>query len=92
MFYCGILLQRTRSIFFKALTQRTDGCTKVLWLLLQTHRSSRCLHKRYKNRHFSQQVIFRYCDEGSGEPMQTCRLPRAFAASTRDLDIYRIVQ
>ena len=33
-------------------------------------------------------MIFRYCEEGSGESVQTCRLPRAFAAGTRDLDIY----
>ena len=78
--------------FFDALIQRTDGCTEVLWLLVQSHHSIRCSHKRYKNRYFSQHMIFRYCDEGSGEPVQTCRLPRAFAASTRDPDTYRIVQ
>ena len=37
-------------------------------------------------------MTFPYCEEGSGEPVQTCRLPRAFAASTRDFDIYYIVQ
>ena len=78
--------------FFKALIQRTDGCTEVLWLLVQTHHIIRCSHKRYKNRHFNQHMIFQYQDEDSGEPVQTCRLPRAFAASTRDLDIYYIVQ
>ena len=91
MFNRGILLQRTGSIF-KALIQRTDGCTEVLWLLVQTHHIIRCSHKRYKNRHFNQHMIFRYCEEGPGEPVQTYRLPRAFAASTRDLDIYYIVQ
>ena len=85
MFYLGILLQRTGSIF-KASIQRTDGCTEVLWLLVQTHHIIRCSYKRYKNRHFNQHMIFRYCEEGSGEPVQTCSLPRAFAASTRDLD------
>ena len=78
--------------FFDALIQRTDGCTEVLWLLVQTHHSIRCSHKRYENRYFSQHMIFRYCDEGSGEPVQTCRLPRAFTASTRDPDTYRIVR
>ena len=91
MFYWGILLQRTGSIF-DALIQRTDGCTEVLRLLVQTHHIIRCSHKRYKNRLFNQHMIFRYGEEGSGEPVQTCRLPRAFAASTRDLDIYFIVQ
>ena len=91
MFNLGILLQRTGSIF-KALIQCTDGRTEVLWLLVQPHHIIRCSHKRYKNRHFNQHMIFRYCEEGSGEPVQTCRLPRAFAASTRDLDIYYIVQ
>ena len=37
-------------------------------------------------------MIFRYYEEGLGEPVQMCRLPRAFAASTKDLDIYYIVQ
>ena len=78
--------------FFKALIQRTDCCTEVLWLLVQTHHTIRCSHNRYKNRHFNQHMIFRYCEEGSGEPVQTSRLQRAFAASTRDLDIYYIVQ
>ena len=64
MFYLGILLQRTGSIF-KALIQRTDCCTEVLWLLVQTHHIIRCSHKRYKNRHFNQHMIFRYCEEGS---------------------------
>ena len=91
MFYWGILLQRIGSIF-DALIQRTDGCTEVLWLLVQTHHIIRCSHKRYKNRHFNKHMIFRYWEEGLGEPEQTCRLPRAFAASTRDLDIYYIVQ
>ena len=77
---------------FKALIRRTDGCTEVLWLLVQAHHIIPCSHKRYKNRHFNQHMIFRYCAEGSGEPVQTCRLTRAFAASTRDLDIYYIVQ
>ena len=77
--------------FFKTLIQRTDGCTEVLCLLVQTHHTNRCSHKRYKNRHFRQHIIFRYCDEGSGEFVQTCRLPRAFADSTRDLDTYCIV-
>ena len=31
-------------------------------------------------------------DEGSGEPVQMCRLVEAFAASIWDLDTYRIVQ
>ena len=78
--------------FFDALIQRTDGCTEFLWLLVQTYHIIRCSHKRCKNRHFNQHMIFRYCIEGSGEPVQTCILPRAFAASTRDLDIYYIVQ
>ena len=91
MFYLGILLQRNGSIF-NALIQRTDGCTEVLWLLVQTHYIIRCSHKRYKNGHFNQHMIFRCCDEGSGEPVQTCRLPRAFATSIIDLDIYYIVQ
>ena len=82
----------TLGAFFDALIQCTDGCTEVLWLLVQTHHIIRCSHKRYKNRHFSQRMIFRYCEEGSGEPVQTCRLPRAFAASTRDLYIYYVVQ
>ena len=56
------------------------------------HHIIRCSHKRCKNRHFNQHMIFRYCIEGSGEPLQMCILPRAFAASTRDLDIYYIVQ
>ena len=73
--------------FFDALIQRTDGCTEFLWLLVQTHHIIRCSHKRCKNRHFNQHMIFRYCIEGSDEPVQTCILPRAFAASTRDLDI-----
>ena len=78
--------------FFDAWIQRTDGCTEFLWLLVQTHHIIRCSHKRCKNPQFNQHMIFRYCDEGSGEPVQTCILPRAFAASTRDLDIYYIVQ
>ena len=77
---------------FKALIQRTDGCTEVLWLLVQTHHIIHCSHKGYKNRHFNQHMIFRHCEEGSGEPVQLCRLTRAFAASTRDLDISFIVQ
>ena len=77
--------------FFKALIQRTDGCTEVLWLLVQTHHTILSSYKRYENRHFNQHMIFRFCEEGSGEPVQTCRLPRALAASTRDLDIYYIV-
>ena len=92
MFWGGILLQRTGSIFFDALIQRTDGCTDVPWLLVQTHRSIRCSHKRCTNRHLSQHMIFWYCYEGSGEPVQRCRLPRAYAASTIDLDTNRIVQ
>ena len=47
MFYWGILLQRTGSIF-KAMIQRTDGCTEVLLLLVQSHHIIRCSHKRYK--------------------------------------------
>ena len=78
--------------FFDALIQRTDGCTEFLWSLVQTHHIIRCSHKRCKNCHFNQHMIFRYYIEGSGEPVQTCILPRAFAASTRDLDIYYIVQ
>ena len=78
--------------FFDALIQRTDGCTEFLWLLVQTHHIIRCSHKRFKNRHFNQHMIFRYCIESSGEHVQMCILPRAFAASTRDLDIYYIVQ
>ena len=78
--------------FFDALIQRTGCCTEFLWLLVQTHHIIRCSHKRCKNCHFNQHMIFRYCIEGSGEPMQTCILPRAFAASTRDLDVYYIVQ
>ena len=78
--------------FFDALLQRTDGCTEVLWLLVQTHHIICCSHKLCKNRHFNQHMIFPYCIEGSGEPVQTCILPRAFAASTRDLNIYYIVQ
>ena len=74
---------------FYALIQRTDGCTDAL---VQTHHSIRYSYKRYTNRYFSQHMVFRYCDMGSGEPAQTYRLPRAFAASTRDLDTYRIVQ
>ena len=91
MFIEEFLLQRTGSIF-DALIQRTDGCTELLWLLVQTHHIIRCSHKRCKDRHFNQHMIFRYCIEGSGEPVQTCILARAFAASTRDLDIYYIVQ
>ena len=91
MFHWGNLLQHTGSIF-KALIRRTDGCTEVLWLLTQTHHIIRCSHKRYKNRPFNQHMIFRYCERRSGEPVQTCRLPRAFAPSTRDLNIYYIVQ
>ena len=72
--------------------QRTDGLTEVLWLLVQTHHINHCSHKRYKNRHFNQHMIFRYYKEGSDEPVQTCRLKRAFAANKRDLDIYYIVQ
>ena len=76
--------------FFDALIQRTDGCTEFLWLLVQSHHIIRCSHKCYKSRHFNQHMLFRYSIEGSGEPVQTCILPRAFAASTRDLDIYYI--
>ena len=66
--------------------QKSCGC----WCRLTT---SFAVHiRRYRNRNFNQHMIFRYCEEGSGEPVQTCRLPRAFAASTRDLDIYYIVQ
>ena len=89
----GVSLLRTaQSLLTGRTIQRTDGCTEVLWLVVQTHHIICCSHKRYKNRHFNQHKIFRYCEEGSGEPVQTCRLPRAFAASTRDLDIYYIVQ
>ena len=63
--------------FFDALIQRTDGCTEFLWLLVQTHHIIRCSHKRCKNRHFNQHMIFRYCIVGSGEPVQACILPRA---------------
>ena len=68
---------------FEALIQHTDGCTEVLWLLVQTHHSIRCSHKRYKNRHFYQHMIFGYCDKGSGEPVRSCRLPRAFCQYKR---------
>ena len=85
------LLQRTGSIF-DTLIQRTDGCLDVPWLLVQPRRIIRCSHKRYENRHFNQHMIFQYCEEGSGESVQTCRLPRAFAANTRDLDFYYIVK
>ena len=78
--------------FFDALIQHTDGCTEVVGLLVQTHHIIFCSHKRYRNRHFNQHMKFRYCEEGSGKPVQTCRLQRAFAASTRDLDIYNTVQ
>ena len=78
--------------FFDALIQRPDGCTEFLWLLMQTHHIIRCSHKRCKNRLFNQHMIFRCCIEGSGEPVQTCILARAFVASTRDLDISYIVQ
>ena len=86
-------IQDTGSIL-KHLIQRTGCCTEVMWLLVQTHHSIRCSHKRYKNSHFGQHMIFWYSDEGSGEPLQTCRLPRAFSSSTRDIDTdtYRIVQ
>ena len=57
---------------------------------MQTHHIIRCSHKHYKHRHFNQHMIFQYCGEGTGEPVQTCRLPRAFAASTRDFDIYTL--
>ena len=59
---------------------------------MQTHHSIRCWHKRCTNRHLSQHMIFWYCYEGSGEPVQRCRLPRAYAASTKDLNTNRIVQ
>ena len=60
MFYCNAL-----ETFFKALIQRTDCCTEVMWLLVQTHHIIRCSHKRYKNRYFNQHMIFPYCEEGS---------------------------
>ena len=36
-----------------------------------------CSHKRYTNNYLSQQMIFQYCDEDSGEPVQMYRLARA---------------
>ena len=79
MFYLGILLQRTGSIF-DALIQRTDGCLDVPWLLMQPHHSIHCSYKRYTNRYLSQHMIFQYQDEDSGEPVQMYRLARAFSA------------
>ena len=49
--------------FIDALQQHTDGCTDVPWLLMQAHHSIRCSHKWCTNLHFSQHMIFRYCDE-----------------------------
>ena len=63
------LLQRTGSIF-DALIQRTDGCLDVPWLLVQPHHRIHCSYKRYTNRHLSQHMIFQYCEEDSGEPVQ----------------------
>ena len=62
------------------LIERTDGCIDMPWLLVQTHNSIRCSHKRYTNHHLSQRMIYPYCDEDSVEPVQMCRLARAFSA------------
>ena len=47
--------------------QRTDGCTNHVyrgcWLLVQTHLSIHCSHKRYTNRHLNQHMVFRNCEE-----------------------------
>ena len=55
--------------FFDALIQRTDGCLDVPWLLVQHRLSIHCSHKQYTNRYLSQQMIFQYQDEDSGEPV-----------------------
>ena len=66
--------------FFYALIQRTDGCQDVSWLLVQSYHIIHCSFKRYTYRHLSQHMIFQYCDEDSGEPVQMYRLARAFSA------------
>ena len=83
---------RNDTVSFWFWTYVGDIRTELQAPVVQTHHTIRCSRKRYKNRHFNQHMIFRYCEKGSGEPVQTSRLQRAFAASTRDLDIYYIVQ
>ena len=74
MFYYNAL-----GAFLKALIKRTDCCTEVLWLLVQTHHIIRCSHKRDKNHHFNQHMMFGYCEEGQGFFFAILgRGPRAF--------------
>ena len=65
---------------FDALIQRTDCCLDVPWLLVQPHHSIHCSYKRYTNRYLGRQMIFQFCDEDSGEPVQMYILARAFSA------------
>ena len=75
--------------FFDALIQRTDCFIDVPWLLVQPHHSIRCSYKRYTNRHLSQHMIFQYCDEDSGEPVQQSLLciEKKIERSNRFLDV-----
>ena len=68
-------------------THRWLYCTHLLRLLVLTHQSLRWSYKLDTNRHLSQSIGIWFCDEGSWEPMQMCRLAKAFSARTNDTEV-----